>query len=274
MGSNRCFVTLSPDDFLANGIALTADGSVLVANLAPSGGLWRVLPSGRMEPCLFEVDGAPLRTVNFVSVDREERIWLAISTRQIPREGGLRRSNADGYVVLWDRRGARIVADGLSFTNEALVDPTGRYLYVNETVGRRVIRYPLSDDGLGDRQVVAQFGGDGIFPDGLGFDAEGGVWVVSVVSNRVIRIDAEGRRTVVLEDAAPGAVALAEAAFAADTFNRDAIDGGRHGRLGNTSSLAFGGSDRKTVYLGSIYNDCLAVFRSPVAGAEPVHWRF
>jgi hypothetical protein len=38
--------------------------------------------------------------------------------------------------------------------------------------------------------------------------------------------------------------------------------------------VTFGGSDLKTVYLGSLFGARIATFRSPVAGAEPPHWRY
>lgn len=269
--------TLKPcrptEDFLANGIALTAEGAFLIANLAPSGGVWRLDRDGQVRPFLLAVDGVSMSTVNFVSVDRANRVWIAVSTRQVPRELGFRRANADGYIVVVDARGARIAAEGLWFTNEAVADPTGSYLYVNETLGRRVLRFPVTSAGdLGRREVVAEFT-DGVFPDGLAFDAEGGVWITSVVSNRIIRIARDGSRTAIVDDSDAAAIAAAERSFAADTFSRADIDGGRAGRLGNASSLAFGGADLRTVYLGSIFNDRLLTFRSPVAGAEPVHWR-
>ena len=37
----------------------------------------------------------------------------------------MRSDVADGYIVLKDRRGTRIVADGLGFTNENKLDPVG-----------------------------------------------------------------------------------------------------------------------------------------------------
>jgi len=44
--------------------------------------------------------------------------------------------------------------------------------------------------------------------------------------------------------------------------------------LRNISSLAFGGPDLRTAYLGCLLGDRVASFPSPVAGAPPVHWRF
>jgi hypothetical protein len=57
-------------------------------------------------------------------------------------------------------------------------------------------------------------------------------------------------------------------------MNRPHLDTIISRRLRNISSLAFGGKDLKTVYLGCLLGDSLATFRSPVAGRPPVHWLF
>jgi hypothetical protein len=38
------------------------------------------------------------------------------------------------------------------------------------------------------------------------------------------------------------------------------------------SSLAFGGPDGRTAYLGCLLSDSLATFRTPVRGLPPPHW--
>ena len=45
-------------------------------------------------------------------------------------------------------------------------------------------------------------------------------------------------------------------------------------RLKNISSLAFGGPDLRTVYLGCLLGEAVALFRSPVPGRPPVHWEY
>jgi hypothetical protein len=45
-------------------------------------------------------------------------------------------------------------------------------------------------------------------------------------------------------------------------------------KLRNISSLAFGGTDRKTAYLGCLSGDQIATFRSPVAGRALPHWEW
>jgi sugar lactone lactonase YvrE len=166
------------------------------------------------------------------------------------------------------------VADGLGYTNEALPSPDGRYLYVNETFARRLTRFRIAADGaLEGRETVAAFGA-GTFPDGLAFDAEGAVWITSIVSNRVIRVAPDGSQQLMLEDSDPAHLAWVERAFQAGEMGRPHLDGIKSRRLKNVSSLAFGGPDLRTAYLGCLLGDALASFRSPVAGATPVHWRW
>jgi sugar lactone lactonase YvrE len=264
----------APEGFLPNGIALLPDRSLLIANLGPTGGVYHMTPDGTLTPKLTEIDGKPLEPTNFVGIDRKGRIWVTVSTKMIPRELSMKKGHADGYIILIDERGARIVADDIGFSNEAIVDPTGEWLYVNETIARRTSRFRIGPNGaLGRRQVFSQYGA-GTFPDGFAFDAEGGVWIVSVVSNRVIRTTADGKQHVILEDNDPATVQAAEEAFQSDRYTRAHLDSGGKRPLGNLSGISFGGPDLKTVYLGSLFGRRLATFRSDVAGAVPVQWEF
>jgi SMP-30/Gluconolactonase/LRE-like region len=265
------------DGFLPNGFALLPDRSFAVANIGHLGGAWRLMPDGELVPQVIEVKGMALPPTNFVHGEQrggELRLWVSVSTRHVPREQAFSRDVADGYIVLKDKTDVRIVGDGLGFTNETKVDPSGRWLYVNETIARRLSRFPIRDGGkLGARKTVAEFG-EGTFPDGFEFDAEGGIWVASVVSNRLLRIAPDGSQAVILEDADPEAVARAERHYAENRLSRADIDAGREGVLGNLSSITFGGPDLKTVYLGSLFGSRIATFRSPIAGAEPPHWHY
>ena len=184
-----------------NGIALMEDGSFLLAHLGDGeGGLYRLWPDGRCEPVLTELDGKPLPPSNFPCLDASGRIWLTISTRHMPRAAAYRRDISDGFIVLLDEQGARIAADGLGYSNECAIDAEGRYLYVNETFGRRISRFSVSPEGeLGERQTFAEFG-YGTYPDGLTFDANGDLWITSIISNRVIHVDQSGTQTIVIED--------------------------------------------------------------------------
>ena len=210
----------------------------------------------------MELAGEPLPPTNYVHVDARERVWLTVSTRLAPRSLGYRADHGDGFIVLLDEGGARIVADGLGYANECLIHPEREQLYVNETFARRLVRFDVAaDGGLSNKTVVARFG-PGTFPDGLTFDAEGGIWITSIVSNRIIRVDPSGGQEVVLEDSDPDHLDWVEQAYRSGTMGRRHLDRAAGRRLKNISSLAFGGPDLRSVYLGCLLGDSIATFRS------------
>lgn len=265
-----------PEGLRPNGIALEADGRFLIAHLGETeGGVWQLDRAGQCRPLLREVDGITLPPANFVTRDAMGRLWLTVSTRVVPRQDDWHPDANTGFIVLDDGRGPRIVADGLGYTNECATDPAGRFLYVNETYGpRRLSRFPLTADGVGARQTVLEFGA-GTFPDGLAFDAEGRVWVVSIVSNRLIRVDpATGAQHVWFEDSDPAHTAWVETAFVAGTMLREHVDRQGGKSLRNASSLAFGGKDLRTGYIGCLAGDSVAMLPMPVAGHPPAHWLY
>ncbi|MBK6004825.1 SMP-30/gluconolactonase/LRE family protein [Ramlibacter ginsenosidimutans] len=276
-GSQTLYAGAAPDGLALkpNGVALLRDGSFLVTHLgAEDGGVFRVQRNGQVEPWLQRVEGLDLPPTNFVVEDRQGRFWITVSTRLIPRALGYRRSCDDGFIVRVDARGATIVADGLGYTNEVAIDPSGNWLYVNETFGRRLSRYALRADGsLGPKQIVTEFG-PGTFPDGLALDVEGHAWVVSIVSNRLIRVAPDGTTKVWLEDADAQHLAQVEAAFEAGTMGRPELDGIRSRCLRNISSIAFCGPDRRRAVLGCLLGDRLATLDMPAQGVAPVHWNF
>jgi hypothetical protein len=121
--------------------------------------------------------------------------------------------------------------------------------------------------------VIAAFG-PGTFPDGLALDQEGGLWVTSIVSNRVIRVDPDGRQTVLLEDCDSSHLAWVEDAFQSRTMGRPHLDGIRSAALRNISSLAFGGRDLRTGYLGCLLGDSIATVAMPAAGMAQQHFTY
>jgi sugar lactone lactonase YvrE len=265
-----------PEGLRPNGIALERDGSFLIANLgSEAGGVWRLTRDGQVTPVVVEVDGQPVPPSNYVVRDHDGRLWFTVSTRLKPRSLDYRRDSASGFVAVLDARGARIVADGLGFTNECQISPDGRWLYVNETYGRRLSRFPiLAGTKLGPRQVVHQFG-EGQFPDGLAFDAEGQVWIAGVISNQLIRLDPERRTAeIVLSETDVAHVAWVEEAFVANALGRPQMDTNPAVTLRNLSSIAFGGPDLRTGYLGCLLGSQIARVQLPVSGVAPVHWRY
>lgn len=264
------------DGLKSNGIALLADRSFLFANLGERGGVWSLALDGQTRPFLQEVDGEQIPSTNFVHCDNWGRVWVCVSTRQASSHRPDYRFSStqdDGYIALVDEKGARIVAEGLVWTNECRVSPSGSHLYVNETMARRLTRFAITADGsLGARETVTHFE-DGTWPDGLAFDAKGGVWITSIISNRVIRVAPDGTQQLILEDCDQQHVDQTEQAFLAGQLTREAIYNSPSNVLKHLSSLAFGGPDLRTVFLGSLHGTNIPYFRSEIAGQPMAHWK-
>ncbi|MCZ4281478.1 SMP-30/gluconolactonase/LRE family protein [Kiloniella laminariae] len=262
-------------DLKPNGICLMPDGAVLIAHLGSTdGGVYRIDDAGEVTPFCLEVDGEPLPPTNYVHLDDKGRVWITVSTRQIPRALGYRPDVRDGFVVLVDKGIARIVADGLGYTNECLVHPDGKRLLVNETFARKLVSFDIDEQGnLSDKTTLAEFSA-GTYPDGMTFDTDGGIWITSIVSNRVIRIAIDGTQTIVIEDNDPEKILWIEEAFQKGEMGRPHLDNVFSRKLKNVSSLAFGGQDLKTGYLGCLLDNCIYSFVSDHSGHTPTHWNF
>jgi sugar lactone lactonase YvrE len=254
-----------------NGIAMLRDRSFVVANLAGVGGVWRIMPKGDVMPFLTEIDGVRLPGVNFVLLDFEDRLWICVSTMN-PEAGEYSQDSRDGFIAIHDAKGSRIVAQDLCWTNECRVSADGAYLYVNETFARRLTRFRIGRNGaLSGREVAAQFG-HGVFPDGLALDSAGCPWIVSVGTNRVIRVEADGSQTTVIEDCDPVQVEKLEDLHRQNKLTRAVLGQSRGSVLVNLSCITFGGPDLRTAYLGSLGGQSIATFKTATPGLAPAHW--
>lgn len=259
-----------------NGICINPDGSFLIAHLGDEqGGVFHIDRQNHITPWLLAVDGKPLPPSNFIYLDQQGRYWLTVSTRQMPRAKGYRSDVADGFVVLIDDKGARIVADDIGYTNEVYVTPDGKTLYVNATFARETLRYEITDDNqLINKQVVAQYG-LGIYPDGLTMDTEGYLWITSIVSNSVVRVNPQtGVSELMLQDVDQAHLQWVEEAYLANAMGRPHLDGVKSTLLANISSLAFGGEDLSTINLGCLLGQQVAQLKTNFKGLAPTHWLF
>jgi hypothetical protein len=237
------------------------------------GGLFRLHADGACEPVLMSMNGETLPPCNFPLVDSQGRIWLTVSTRIVPRANDYRPNANTGFILLIDKGTARIVADGLGYTNECALSADEQTLFVNETFARRLTSFAIEADGsLSNRRTVAQFG-PGTFPDGIVLDADGSFWVTSIVSNRVIRVDRTGAQTTILEESDPTHLADVEAAFGSGTMARPHLDGSPARKLRNISSLAFGGPSLSQAYLGCLLGESIAVFTTPTRGVASISYK-
>jgi gluconolactonase len=258
---------------LPNGLAFARNGDLLIANFGTDA-LEVMTRNGCRRILCDRIDGMPLGKVNFVLRDSRDRLWITISTRINPWSKAICSRQADGYIALIDEHGPRVVADGFVFANEIRFDATEEWLYVAETCARRVTRLRVGDDGsLHDRQVFGPSSlGSGAI-DGIAFDVYGNLWATMIFADRVVAITPEGDLQTLFEDGDRLAAARFDAEL--DTGNPVSLEtmaatGGKIAPL--LTSVTFGGSDLRTVYLGSLKGSTIPYFRSPVAGLPMVHW--
>jgi len=238
---------------LPNGLAFARGGDILISNFGTDR-LERMTRGGRSSVLLDSIEGRPLGKVNFVLRDSRDRIWLTVSTRINPWTEAMTGSVADGFIVLIDERGARIVADGFRFTNEIRFDAAEEWLYVAETTGKCVTRLRARPNGaLVDRETFGPSSlGRGVV-DGIAFDSYGNLWATMIFADRLIAITPKGDLLELFNDGEYEATERFESAFATGLpVPMDVMlkCGGPVGRW--LASVTFGASiGRRTAMAGS-----------------------
>jgi sugar lactone lactonase YvrE len=247
-----------------NGIDLAPDGSVLIANFS-TGTLQRLdLVSERVQTVIDRVGDRALTSVNYPLVDSSGAVWVSCSTQTDPALA-IATGVADGYIFRLDPDGtATLVAEGIAFPNCMTFDDSERYLYVVRSTMSDVARFEVLPDKnlgpaqrygpvLGDRradefgeEMLSAFGQPDVLArwgitDGCAFDADGNLWVTVMSANRIVAITPELDPLVVVDDP-EGSIMV------------------------SPTSVAFGGPDRRDLYVGSLISDYVVTGRSPVAG--------
>lgn len=251
-----------------NGFSRRPDGSFVVAGIG-DGAFHRIAPDGTTYALLDRYNGEPLGTVNYACADGPDRIWLSVMTRKPQWHDALKTKVMDGYILRIDNDSGRceMVADGLDLTNEVKVSPDGQYLYAAETLGCRIVRFPIRHDGsLGQREIVGpETLGRGAVPDGITFDPWGNLWITIISHNGLMAIDRLGDAHVIYDDRNEAAVEAMAAGIDARNGTVDhlvACDA-PEGPLRLPTSIAFGGPGRHTAYVGTLMLPHLATFRLP-----------
>ena len=264
-----------------NGINMDAQGRILIANvgrgldgqnggseaIGGGGPLQRLdIETGEIEVLCNEVDGRQLLTSNYPIVDSAGNIYCSHSTFASGNDafsgegdGWLFRVNVDGSV---DK-----LAEGIQFANGLALDADESHVYVCQTTGCNVIRFPINADGsvgpsqdygpaLGltlaavadQRPLSAETRGTLGLTDGCGFDQEGNLWVTLPMSNKVVAITSAGTVETIIEDL-EGEV------------------------MRSPTNVSWGGDDLRDLYIGSISTDYVVKARSPIPGMPLIHQR-
>lgn len=258
-----------------NGLAMSADRQTLyIANIG-DGRIYRMDRQGNETVFLDHLgDRSPLGAVNYIFIDSQDRYWISVSTRELPWWPAAQHPRPDGYIILVDKHGARIVAEGIYFPNEVRMNHDESYLYVAETMKRRLVRYPVLPDGsLGPQEEVPPGNlGRGAYVDGFAFDAEGNIWVTLLIRNEVVVITPDGDVYTILSDLNEAAIRNAEAKIESGELTPADMVACAGPHLQLPASITFGGPDLRTVYLGSLGMQRLPMFRAPIPGLPMRHW--
>ena len=156
----------------------------------------------------------PATTMNDGKCDQLGRLWVGTWDRDGGSRATLSVVDLDGSV--------RVAEDGLSASNGLAWNADSSVLYLVDTPRRVIWRYDfaLREGELGAREVFVRLDDEAGLPDGLATDEAGGVWVALFKGGAVHRYDADGALTHVV----PVPVTY-------------------------PTSLAFGGSDLRTVFV-------------------------
>lgn len=131
---------------------------------------------------------------------------------------------------------ATVLESGMGTTNGIAVSPDGKRLYVNESVQRKVWVYDIRPDGTPvDKRLLMQFDSAGL--DGMRTDIRGNLYIARYDAGRILMVSPEGK-----------------------VLHRIELQGDK------PTNLAFGGPDRRQVYVTLQDRGAIETFRAPYPG--------
>jgi gluconolactonase len=209
------------------GLAFHRDGSLYVADEGDDiHGVLRIA-DGTATILANEYQGEPLNGANDLVFDRQGVLYFSdpwCSSLENPI-GAFYRLFPDGTLQRIDQ--------GLAFPNGVALNPAEDAVYLAETYHNRILRYAIAPDGtLGPREVFALLPGES-GPDGMACDEAGNLYVAHYGGGRVAIFAPSGELTG--EIRIPGA---------------------------HVTNVAFGGPDRRTLYITDVQT--ASVYKTPV----------
>jgi sugar lactone lactonase YvrE len=206
----------------ASGIVPTTDGHAVVMLVD---GVYRIdFGGGHLTP-FAELDTDPRNRSNEVRTDPQGRLWLGTMGNNIGPNGEDKPQERvhGGSVFCLDGRGySRRLLSGIGITNTFCWSPQGDRFYTADTSKRVIWSFAYDPDGpgLSDQQIFEVGDEAPGSPDGASMDEEGCLWSARWGAGCVVRFTPAGKVDRVLE--LP---------------------------VKQPSSCAFGGKDRKTLYI-------------------------
>jgi gluconolactonase len=230
-----------------NGICIDKKGNCIVANIG-NGQVQSLSSDGHHVVLMTEAEDKKMTSPNFPFIDSHERLWISNSTALANIETALQSPVADGCLVVIIKGEARIVAEGICFANGVSVDEKEEFVYVAETMKRRILRYRInSNSTVGEKEVYGpDFLGSLGFPDGIAFDEAANLWVAFPAQNAIGYINPQRKLEIFVEDPEKKV-------------------------LQRPANICFGGEKRKTAFIGSLDGTNIPYFEVPYPGARLIH---
>lgn len=168
------------------GQAVDAEGNLYVAHTA--GNVLRITPSGEIRVYATGLDGGKFLCTNYPAFDRQGNMYLSDSgdwsgvingrLYKIPPGGGEAR--------LW-------YSEPVDTPNAIALDAEERHLYFVESFGNAIARVGINPDGsAGTFERVVHM--PRCIPDGIAFDAQGGLWIACHRPDAIYRFDLGEKR--------------------------------------------------------------------------------
>jgi len=165
---------------------------------------------------------------NECRTDPQGRIWLGTMFNNLGPQGepvAIDRHSGSMFCVTADGASQQMIAD-VGITNTLCWSPDGRRLYTADSLKGVIWVYDYEPDGpiISNRRVFVEHGPGA--PDGSAIDEEGYLWNARWGGSRIVRYTPDGR-----------------------------VDRELHLPAAQPTSCAFGGADRKTLYITSARQD-------------------
>ncbi|MBS7706154.1 SMP-30/gluconolactonase/LRE family protein [Chelatococcus asaccharovorans] len=207
-------VTTMPLPGLVGSIALRKDGGILAALQI---GLAFISDRGEITPIANPEAAKPQNRFNDGKCDASGRFWVStMSMQREPGQGALYRLDPDLSL--------KTMETGVSVCNGPEWNVAGDRMYLVDNFRSRILsyRYDVASGDISDPSVLVQFPDNGAVPGGIAVDKDDHLWIPMWDGKEVLRITPQGE---------------INARFSIPVLR--------------PTSLAFGGSDLKTLFVTS-----------------------
>ena len=224
-GHASLFVTL-PDSAIGNGLVFDNQGNMLVADYVGHR-IWSIDTASKVVSLYIKV--SRMNQPNDICIAKNGRVY-ASDPSWAKGTGQLWLINKDKVAMLLEHE--------MGTSNGLALSPDGNYLYVNESVQRRVWKYTLTQQGkVAKKEVLITFPEYGM--DGMKCDVDGNLYIARYGAGVVAVVSPKGKvlKTIRLKGQKP-------------------------------TNIAFGGKDWKTVFVTIQDDGSVETFINDRAGAR------